>query len=133
MPLYADDPRYPTSSAEEIEIQIFRMYAGDYAVLEETFKLSSYYKNPNKDAIRDWIRASDPKPKAGRYLFVAPETFSGHANEPGRGGPPCATAFEISYPEFMVTRPKSNEPGFREHDVFFADDPYFASVKATSR
>ena len=63
MPTYSDDPRYPVSDGSgEIEVQIFRMFPGDYAEYYDTVKISSYYKNPNNDAIREWIRSTDPKP-----------------------------------------------------------------------
>lgn len=129
MPLHpADgDPRYETSTGNPIDVQIFRMFDGDHGEYIGYVTIRSYYKNPNNDAVREWIRSSDPKPKPGRYLFVAPESHSGES------AVPCATIFTISYPEFMLTRPKSNEPGFQDQDVFFEDDKFFPSVKARSR
>jgi hypothetical protein len=130
--MYVKDPRYPVSDKSgEIVVQIFRVYAGDYAEFYDTVTLTHYYKNPNNDAIREWVRGSDPKPPAGRYLFVAPERYPGHY--PEQAGPPCATTCDLSYPEFMISRPKSNEPGLRDHEIYFEGDKYFASVKAKSR
>jgi hypothetical protein len=129
MPLHSadNDPRYDTYVGCPIDVQIFRMFDGDHGEHIGHVTIERYYKNPNNDAVREWIRASDPKPRAGRYLFVSPESHSGESKIP------CATIYTISYPEFMITRPKSNEPGFQDQEVFFKDDPFFPSVRARSR